>query len=72
MTAWGCADALPRSEPWLIEGAEDVSSKPFVADDDDDDDAEAQWEAEQGEGEHQREDAFADWTPEPKARAGRR
>jgi hypothetical protein len=49
-----------------------VSSKPFVADEDDDDDAEAQWEAEQGEGDQQREDAFADWTPEPKARTGRR
>jgi hypothetical protein len=48
-----------------------VSSKPFVADDDDDDDAEAQWEAEQQVGD-EREDAFADWTPEPKTRAGRR
>ena len=62
---------MPRSEPWLIEGAEDASNKPFVASDDDD--AEDMWEVEQDE-QDEREDAFADWQPEPSTskRAGRR
>ena len=46
-----------------------MSSKPFVASDDDD--AEDMWEFEQAE-EDERDDAFADWQPEPKTRAGRR
>lgn len=61
---WRCRRC---SEPWLIEGSEDASSKPFVASYDDDEEGEDSDEEGQ-----QDEDAFADWQPEPKARSGRR
>jgi hypothetical protein len=58
-----------RSEPWMIEGAEDASSRPFVAKDgDDDDDDEEEEEEDQDEG----GGAFADMQQAPRGAGKRR
>ena len=53
-----------HSEPWLIEGAEDVSSRPFVAKDGDDDGEDEDGSDVFGGGSMDGESAFADYQEE--------